>query len=1162
MRIASLGILAYGHFTDRRLEFSPSPLDFHLVYGPNEAGKTTALEALRDLLFGIGGQTKYGGFVHSYTEMRVGGVLESDGTLLEVTRRKGNKNTLLDSEGKPCDESVLSAVLGGVDRERFRRMYALTHEDLVEGGQEIVQGEGDVGRTLFAAGEGGVHLSRALAETRERAETLFTARAQVKPLNEALKRAADLGGEIRGCRLKGQDWLSARTDLEEARVEETTLRQRAGELRSEQTRLVRLRQTIPLLGRRRELHQALEQLGNVVALPEDFEARLADAAGRRDAAQRAIGATRARAAQTASDIEGIELPEALLQREGELEALSERAGSHRKAWEDRTKLLAEQRTLEADIRELLSQLPGAPDAEGAARLLPDAAIRATLVRLSGDRGRLDDQMQKAARELADCQEQIGRLQGDLERAPARRDPADLRLPVTRARRLGDPEAELRRLELELQKQDTLVTQQLGSLGLEGSSACTAAAMAVPLAATVEDYRRRGDGLAARADELAKELNHNLRALEDRHQDIRRLETEGVVPLETDLAEARELRDRGWALLKQHYILGDPQDLTAYAPDGDAAGVYEGTVRDADAVSDVMRRESERVGHRAALQAGIQAIEERIARVQGEQEALDGELGAFEADWRGRWEGVPVAVLSPAEMLQWLTALETLRQSVQRREGMAAELEDRRRLVERERLALVGALRKIGETIGEPPPPLSDVLERAEEVLTGVQEGNDRLERLTERLEELNTQRERRAADLEQVTQRLAQWEADWRRAVASLALGDAPPVEQVTVVLNVLQQFSEKQAKVDAVVKRVAGIDKDAEEFSLEVGELVGLLAPDCGKLTPEDAVRELHKRLKKAVAASARLEGLLQQDREEQEALRDQGERLREALADLGDLARLAGCPVPELRAAWERHRQREALLSTLGDVEGGLETVGEGKALAELAQEAEGADTDAVKADLEALGVELEELEKTATAQTERVGGLRQAFNAMDGSRAAADLAEQRQRTLAQVREMAEEYLALQVARHWLDKAMETYRAENQTPVLARAGDILSNITLGAFQGLKLDFGDADRPLLVGERPDGRTVGVEGMSDGTCDQLFLALRLAAIRQAPPLPFVADDILIRFDDDRAKATLEELGRLAAETQVIFFTHHRRLKELADSALGEACYGYHELYRP
>jgi uncharacterized protein YhaN len=73
--------------------------------------------------------------------------------------------------------------------------------------------------------------------------------------------------------------------------------------------------------------------------------------------------------------------------------------------------------------------------------------------------------------------------------------------------------------------------------------------------------------------------------------------------------------------------------------------------------------------------------------------------------------------------------------------------------------------------------------------------------------------------------------------------------------------------------------------------------------------------------------------------------------------------------------------------------------------------------------------------------------------------------------------------------------------------------------------------------------------MSDGTRDQLYLALRLATLErhlaQAEPLPFIVDDILINFDDDRTAATLKVLAELAKKTQVILFTHHARLKELA-----------------
>jgi uncharacterized protein YhaN len=47
----------------------------------------------------------------------------------------------------------------------------------------------------------------------------------------------------------------------------------------------------------------------------------------------------------------------------------------------------------------------------------------------------------------------------------------------------------------------------------------------------------------------------------------------------------------------------------------------------------------------------------------------------------------------------------------------------------------------------------------------------------------------------------------------------------------------------------------------------------------------------------------------------------------------------------------------------------------------------------------------------------------------------------------------------------------------------------------------------------------------------------------------VVDDILVNFDDDRSRAALELLGELAGKTQVLFFTHHRRLAELARSVV-------------
>jgi uncharacterized protein YhaN len=79
--------------------------------------------------------------------------------------------------------------------------------------------------------------------------------------------------------------------------------------------------------------------------------------------------------------------------------------------------------------------------------------------------------------------------------------------------------------------------------------------------------------------------------------------------------------------------------------------------------------------------------------------------------------------------------------------------------------------------------------------------------------------------------------------------------------------------------------------------------------------------------------------------------------------------------------------------------------------------------------------------------------------------------------------------------------------------------------------------------------------MSDGTVDQLYLALRLAAITEyvqnSSPMPLIIDDLFINFDDDRAVAGFKALADLSNKTQVLFFTHHIHLVKLAKNAVGE-----------
>jgi uncharacterized protein YhaN len=176
----------------------------------------------------------------------------------------------------------------------------------------------------------------------------------------------------------------------------------------------------------------------------------------------------------------------------------------------------------------------------------------------------------------------------------------------------------------------------------------------------------------------------------------------------------------------------------------------------------------------------------------------------------------------------------------------------------------------------------------------------------------------------------------------------------------------------------------------------------------------------------------------------------------------------------------------------------------------------------------------------------------------------AENAERLLADLESDVEKYARLKIASIILSRTVEQYREKHQGPLILRASQLFSQMTLGAFSRLRAEYDERGNPVLVGIRRQSEAqVTVDGMSDGTADQLYLSLRLASLEQYlehnEPLPFVVDDILLRFDDERSLATLKVLGELARKTQVIFFTHHRHLVDLVEERATDLAIRQHTL---
>ena len=219
----------------------------------------------------------------------------------------------------------------------------------------------------------------------------------------------------------------------------------------------------------------------------------------------------------------------------------------------------------------------------------------------------------------------------------------------------------------------------------------------------------------------------------------------------------------------------------------------------------------------------------------------------------------------------------------------------------------------------------------------------------------------------------------------------------------------------------------------------------------------------------------------------------------------------------------------------------------------DAAGADGDLMAADAEGLAERIAALNTAIEARIETRLAAEADFKAVDDRPDAAIAAFEMAEARTEMGFQAELYVRKRAELTLLRAAVERYRLEKQAPLLGRASELFRTLTLGRYTRLMVEY-EGDAPKLAGKKDDGATVvPVEGMSQGTVDQLFLALRIAAVEdtvaQGSRLPFLADDLFINYDDARAAAGFKVLAELSRSTQVLFFTHHDHLLEVAKTSL-------------
>jgi uncharacterized protein YhaN len=1172
MKLLEMRLMAYGPFTDLAVDLSAGNEGLHVIYGPNEAGKSSALRALRHLLYGIPGQSA-DDFLHPYAKMRIGATIQAgNGQQLEFIRRKGRSNTLRAADDQTVvEDATLNRFLNGVDADLFETMFGIGYPDLVRGGQEIVQGGGNLGQLIFAAGSGVANLREIQNELQSEADALFRPSGQRPKINATLSLINKIRKEMREAQLPGQEWENHYQALKQAKdrikIAESDLKKHQREVHH----LERVQDALPIIAKRRELLEEHRDYAGAVLLPDEFPEQ-------RRGLLTKIGVSKSEHEQSLKNIETVnkaiaelEISDSILESSERVEEVYQELGTYRKATKDRIKLETLKVSLRDEAIEILRSLREDLTVNDAEQLRLKKTDAVRIQELGSGYERITTRIETSREVMPKLTQRISSLAEQLKKLGAPRQLEDLINAVEQAEEhaadekhchteLSDIQTARKTLEIKINKQPLWT----GSVEeLEG--------LAVPQPETINLFEKRHSEAGLNCQRIKEAHDKLAQTLADLARQIEELHLQQEVPTEEDLQKMRAVRDRGWQLVVDKLAgkaLTDGQIdgyIRELLPSGTLPEAFQSSLAQSDEIADRLRREAERVAAKAKLFADRSAFNKQLDHLKTEHDQAVNATDDLNKQWLELWQPSGITPRSPQEMQPWL-------QNHNNMADKAAEIREKAAKVDAlqtEISAHIKTLDQILVNISDAPAKgngtLGDRVKRARKII----EKEDRRRRKQEQLANENHQREQELADaklkVRSSEKDLTRWQIDWEKAVRPLGLdADAIPL-QANAVMNELKDLFDKLKEAAILQKRIEGIDRDADQFGKRVIGLADTLAGDLKDLPAEAATVELNTRLTRARTAESRRQTLQDQLSREKKRLDKSIQAIARTETRLNGMCKEAGCSsYDDLPGAEKRSDKRLLIEADLSNLDERLLKLSGGATIDEFIREALKVDPDSIIGDIELLNEKIETLNKEKSGLNQTIGEERNELSKMDGSARAAEVAEDIQIQIGRLENDIEQYARLKIASRVLNQAIERYRDKSQGPILSRASTLFQQITGGSFEGVRAEFDDHGKPMLVGARAGGaEIVPVDGMSDGTADQLYLALRLAGLEEYlasnEPIPFIVDDILIKFDDARAAATLQALAELSAKTQVIFFTHHRHLVKLAEENVAAAALIKHTL---
>ncbi|SNT75873.1 AAA family ATPase [Paracoccus seriniphilus] len=1138
MRLRQLSLDLFGQFSGKTYDFgaaTPGKPDFHIIYGPNEAGKTTTMEAFLRLLYGFPHRDGYD-FLHQRKNLRVSGVLDIDGQSHDLVRLPKRDGSLVDGSGNALPEMILQNALGRLSLDDYRTLLCLDDETIEKGGEEIVKSRGDIGKLLFSAAAGVSDLTRVLDGIREQADLLYRKRASSTELARLKKELAETDKRIKELDIPASAYRKLRQGFDLARTEEDATRQERSRLRRKHARTEAQSKALPLIARIDALDASLTSCAHYPERldfnPEDLVELLTQqtsAQGETDRLKALLQDLKAQRDAITRRPDLLSLGQAL----EELDILRSRDATARLDLQRRQEEL---RQVLADMQLAARNMQAAPDMN----LQDLVPTEPELAELEAARSALHS----AEQQLDAEQKEVARLKTRLDRAEAARD----------ALGQGDETGAKVGQILERFSLDSLAPQHAAA---QQAVADARTRMQDALhALTIQG--RTFDPLPAcriNADE-AEELARQFRRLEERlekaqeedrrlakEEDTHRLQIEGLIEshglISDETAQAQlDARDKAWA---QHRATLDE----------DSANHFEAAMRQVDASAQARLthvRDQERLRHAQQELASLRVQREHQARIiqdlRDQCDALRAPLVEAAADL-----GLDPDI-SPAVFANWAIKRDAASAANQKLVQVTAQHQPSFDKAAR----LVAAL---SAEMDLDAPDFDTLVAKARQLQQQEQTRREQSAQARKSCDDLQAELTSRQNNLDEIAKAAQAARQRWHDLVQNSFKGQLSPDSLIHSLapLGKLREFSVRR---DNIQRQINGMERDQKAYAARLADLAEKhgVAADAG---PEDLYDTLRELARQAAESESRYVALCGQIEKAEHALVPQQQILTRIAQRVEQLAALfppdlPTATLPQLRQTAlqaqkviEDRQRRRDLVDEACAVLGA-------SSLEEARKELEGCDPNALAAALADLDADLQRIDTALDEAIATRSAKERDLAAVTGDSDIAELTETRATLEAQIEETVMRYLTLDLGHRLADEAIRRYRDSHRSTMMEATERAFRDLTNGAYGRLTTQPSGNGETLLALDQA-GMAKQAQDMSKGTRFQLFLALRAAAyeqlVAQGTCLPFFCDDIFETFDEERTRSACRLMGRIGQTGQAIYLTHHRHVVDIARQEFGE-----------